>query len=393
MPFNFKKSTGFLLLMTTLFVTSCKEDVVDVDPISSRFGEYVDIPNHIPSSHVAYNFLATDNGLYFGMSTIDDDKGEESVYRYTLVQSDILKGKWISYKHYSYFDYFMPLNKKSELHGNQEVMIYPSDTPGKIPVFKIVNMLSGKVIQEIEAPWHQFLAPDGGKYRNYGEIIKDGKGAEWALFQSDYMTDDKNVHIIKRKVGNSYDQVSRIVAKGELLYAAANNEGLYAISPTDKKLFVINPESGHTTYDLSEYYDAQWDLYSYKIKFRFSNNATFFQYQNKVLKLNEGNKTLSLFYTIKAVYGGVQAGDFCVDNDYLFTTDGTRKELNGFHKEVNIIPPPPKTTNQEIFMEHMDRTTVFQAGELETSTNPDDKYIYVLDGVKGRILVVSKHYI
>ncbi|MNR21560.1 hypothetical protein D3C85_1384690 [compost metagenome] len=81
-----------------------------------------------------------------------------------------------------------------------------------------------------------------------------------------------------------------------------------------------------------------------------------------------------------------------MDNDYLFATDGTRKELTGFYKEVNIIPEQPNTANQEILLDYIEKVTFFKIGELETSTNPSDKYIYVLGG-NGKILVISKHYL
>ncbi len=205
------------------------------------------------------------------------------------------------------------------------------------------------------------------------------------------ITADKGVLFCGR-LANPRNTVTTITANGPLYYSVSQaSSNLFALSYTEKKLFIVKPNGQVLTKDLSAYDDSNLSVYNYKNKFRYSTTGVYFQYQDKVLKL-VNDENLTLFYIINATPGGEQLGDFCVDNDYLFATDGTRKSLTGTFAEVNIIPVQPNTSNPEILLDYIEKITFYKTGYLETSTNPSDKYLYIL-GINGKILVVSKHYL
>ncbi|MEX6690069.1 hypothetical protein QTN47_21350 [Danxiaibacter flavus] len=383
-----------LMLGSVLVIGGCsKEDEVkDNDPISSHFGEFVEIPDFNQSANISSQLLATDNGLY--MTVGNNNDGDDWIYRYNLDQNDILKGTWQKVQYNptpdnDYLDNKTPLHFKSELVSEHEIFITPTFYAFETPVFKTVNMASGNIVSQVNAPTHDF---DPADMHSYGTILKDDFGQDWAVFRGGTVSNN-NLHVVKLRYGNlPFNKVCSITAEGELLYStSASSSNLYALSYQEKKLYIIKTNGQVITKDLSPYYNSSLSIYDFKNKFRFSNTGVYFQFQNKVLKL-VNDENLTLFYTIQYVGGGEQLGDFCVDNDYLFATDGTRKELAGSYKEVNIIPQQPNTSNQEILLDYVEKTNFFKTGYLETSTDPDDNYIYIL-GVNGKILVISKHYI
>lgn len=389
----FTPAVKAIILGSILILGSCskkKDEIGDVNPISSRFGEFVELPNFDKNTNTATELLATDRGLYMTVGSINNV--DDWIYRYDLVQDNILKGNWqkIQYNPTSGLDFVndkTPLHYNSETVSEHEIFITPEFYAFSTPVFRTLNMASGNTVSQENAPKHDFYSADMG---SNGKIIKDDFGQDWAVFQGGTVSNN-NQHVIKIRYGNlPFNTVCTITATGNMLYSASLlSSNLYALSYQEKKLFIINPNGQVITKDLSAYYDSSLSTYDFKNKFRSASTGIYFQFQDKVLKLVDAN--LTLFYKIKYSGGGQQLGDFCVDNNYLFATDGTRKELNG-GKEINIIPNQPTTSNQEILRDYIEKTTHFKVGELETSTNINDKYIYVLGG-NGKILVISKNYL
>jgi hypothetical protein len=395
------KKTLWHLTVAGLLLSSCTKDKVkDSDPISSHFGEYIDGDFNASQGDFAHDFKTTDNGLYMVVSN-SQKEADDFIYRYELPTSgSVLEGDWSNYRFNltsdgDYFSDYAPVYMQSEKFGQKEVFIRPLYHAFDTPVYRTVSMISGNTLKETAAPAHKFSYATGGSYNSFAnQIFKNTSGgADWLCFQGETVSDN-DLHVIKKRYGNLNPEFAcNIKANGEMLYSKGANENLYALSPADKKLFVIKTNNEVKTYNLSNYYDPNYAVYNYKNKFRSSNTGVYFQVQNKVLKLDEGNGVVSLFYTIQANGGGPELGDFCVDNDYLFATDGTRKELAGFNKKINIIPSKPSTSNQEILLDYISKTTSFKTGEMETFTNPNDKYIYILDGLQGKILVISKNYL
>jgi len=395
------KKTLWHLTVAGLLLSSCTKDKVkDSNPISSHFGEYIDGNFNASEGDFAHDFKATDNGLYMVVSNTQKAT-DDFIYRYELpINGSVLEGSWSNYRfnltaEEDYFSDYTPMYMQSEKFGQKEVFIRPLYHAFETPVYRTASMISGNMIKETAAPTHKFTYATGGSYNSFANQIfrNSSGGADWVCFQGETVSDN-DLHVIKKRYGNLTPEfVCNIKANGEMLYSKGVNENLYALSPTDKKLFVIKTNNEVKTYNLGNYYDPNLAVYNYKNKFRSSNTGVYFQVQNKVLKLDEGNGVVSLFYTIQANGGGAELGDFCVDNDYLFATDGTRKELAGFNKEINIIPSRPNTSNQDIVLDYISKITSFKNGEMETFTNPEDKYIYILDGLLGKVLVISKNYL
>lgn len=388
-----------IMFSSLLIIGSCssnnnEDEVTDNDPISSHFGEFVKIPDFNESNNISTDLLATDRGLYITVGNLNDV--DEWIYRYDLDQNNILNGSWqkVQYEQTTETDFInriTPLYWNSESVSEHEIFIAPDFIAFKTPVFRTLNLASGNTVSQEDAPKHDFSYVGGGTYESYGNIIKDDFGQDWAVFRGETVSDD-NLHVVKMRYGKlPFNIICSITAEGELLYSTSiSSTNLYALSYQEKKLYIIKSNGEVITKDLSAYYDSNLSIYDFKNKFRTSSTGIYFQFQDKVLKLVDEN--LSLFYKIQYIGGGAQLGDFCVDNDYLFATDGTRKELTGFYQEVNIIPQQPSTANQEIMLDYIEKVNFFKAGELETSTNINDKYIYVL-GANGKILIISKHYL
>ncbi len=387
----FFSSRSCVMLLIGLAVFSSCSSVTDSDPISSNFGEFVMVPNFDATNAISTNLVATNTGLYLTVDNINQ-AGDERICRYDLNQNSILSGTWQQVNNPSPgndpFQYYTPINYFSEATSNHDLFITPVYYAFQTPVYQTINMATGNVLAEEDAPTHDF---NPSNMNSFGTIIKDDTGQDWAVFRGGLVS-NSNQHIIKyRTSGGTFNQVGSITAQGSLYFTASLiSTDLLALSYQEKKLFIIKPSGQIVTINLSNYYDGSLAGLDYKTKFRFSTYGTFFIFQNKVIKV-DGNQTATVFHTID-ITSSPLGGDFCVDNEYLFATDGIRKELGGFNVEVNIIPNIPSTNNQEIILEYIDKTNFFKIGSLETSTNPADKYIYVLGG-DGRILIISKKYI
>lgn len=389
-----RSAIGLIVVSSfVVFLNSCSksESKLDEDPIASHFGQNLSIPDFNVGQSISTELVPTDNGLYIAVRSNNEE--DDMVFRYNLVQDNILTGAWTQYRYNptagaDYFDHISPLNPKAEGVSPLHLMIQPTYYAFEQPVYTTIDMETGTTVRTLDAPKHDFHPSD---VNNYGVIIKDDGGQDWAVFRGG-MVSNQNTHLVKLRYSNlPFNTVATFTANGPLYYSSSlTSANLYALSYTDKKLFIITPTGTVQSRDLSEFWDADLALYNYKNKFRSSVTGLYFQFQNKVIKLyNDGNPTL--FYTLKMDMAGQDLGDFCVDNDYLFATDGTRKELTGMYDEVNIIPSAPSTSNEEVLQEYYNNLILFRTGKLETSNNATDKYIYIL-GIHGNLLIIPKKY-
>ena len=163
---------------------------------------------------------------------------------------------------------------------------------------------------------------------------------------------------------------------GGILFAEADptDAVVWAAGPTT--LYKITVNGAVTPFDVSSYNDPSF-LFSSIEKIRFPYDVlhkdVYFRFQNKVFKITDGN-SLSLFYTInnESNFGG---GDFCVDNTFMYATDGTKKHLQLLN-ESNIIPPVPNTTDHQVLLDYISNVGSFKVGPIEVLKNSTDNYIY-----------------
>src|SRR6185312_13872803 len=241
-----KKTLWHLTVAALLLVSCSKEKVKDSDPISSHFGEYIEGNFNPSGGDFAHDFKATDNGLYMVVSN-SQKEADDFIYRYELpTTGGVLEGKWSNYRFNltsgsDYLSDYAPVFMQSEKFGKKEIVIMPLYHAFETPVYRTASMVSGNMLNETAAPTHKFTYATGGSYNSFAvQIFKNiSGGADWLCFQGETVSDN-DLHVIKKRYGNLNPEFAcNIKANGEMLYSKGANENLYALSPTDKKLFVI----------------------------------------------------------------------------------------------------------------------------------------------------------
>lgn len=184
---------------------------------------------------------------------------------------------------------------------------------------------------------------------------------------------------VKIKQNNSSGQYNTIctLPSGGILFAEADPTDAVVWAAGPKTIYKITVNGAVTPFDVSSYYDPSFVYSSSIAKIRFPYDVlhkdVYFRFQNKVFKITDGN-SLSLFYTITPE-NMMLSGDFCVDNTFMYATDGTKKHLQLLN-ETNIIPPTPNTTDQQVFLDYLTNVTSFKVGPIEVLKNSTDNYIY-----------------
>ena len=356
------------------------------DPIAAIFGEWVNLPAEFRFDGAVSDIQATDNGLYMVKFRVAQE--DFHILRYDLVQNKIVAGTWEKYKHEEtsenyILDTYTPLNSNTELLKPHDIFITNTIRNFHTPSFFTVNMSKGNSIKKEVAPKHNF-----GSYEEFGTVKKDGKGNDWQIFYGKTVS-DADLIVIKIKQGSAPAKDVFRFREPLADFIAAPQSALLLGYSSNKRFHIITPEGKATYYDLSKTLKEPLNLGIKKL--RETNRGIFFQIEDKIFRYY--NNTLSLFYTIKDdTYTIGPNPNFCIDDRYMFTSDGIRKKLTGFYEETSMFPTEPTTGNADKQLDYYDRLTAYKTGHIETSTDPDDKYYYIVDGLKNRILVIAKDY-
>jgi hypothetical protein len=332
---------------------------------SSTFGKFIQIPdiNSLDGTGSASELKTTNEGLYINVSKYSNDTNW--IYR---LQQGGPSPSWIFHEQPELYFGWEPSSQLNEIQDTFAIFFTTLFTNG------YVNINTGlPSLLEEDNPFMFTGAPTF--------LIDNSPGAyKWRL-------DGNYIQVEQNNSSGNYDDIC-LAPPGGFNFAEADPTDAVIWGAAGSKIYKITVNGTITTFDVSNYIDPSAPLnFIEKIRFNYDplHKDVYFRFYNKVFKIANGT-ALSLFYTINNE-SNFLGGDFCVDNTYMYASDGTKKHLQ-LLSETNIIPNAPNTSNQEVFMEYYYQVNAFKVGQMETSKDPVNSNLYILNGDK--ILVVPK---
>jgi hypothetical protein len=342
----------FLLILIVFAINGCtkKADVTPTQNTTGSWGEVVPIPGIAEGvAGDAVRELKTSNeGIYMEISMASSPN--DWIYRL----NGFSVPTWTKHEQPNlYFDW-EPSNENSE--GADEFAIY-FQTLNKNGFVNINNGLPA-------------LLEENNPGSGSSEMLYDNSPGNYKWYFS-----GSDVKIKQNNNSGLYNTICTLPSGG-ILFAEADPTDAVVWAAGPKTIYKITVNGAVTSFDVSSYDDPTFIFRSIeKIRFPYDvlHKDVYFRFQNKVFKITNGN-SLSLFYTIKNE-SNFLGGDFCVDNTFMYATDGTKKHLQLLN-ETNIIPPTPNTTDQKVLLDYLSNVSSFKTGPIEVLKNSTDNYIY-----------------
>jgi hypothetical protein len=371
------KILPILLAGSSLFFYSCTKSTNDdnggtggSNSGSSSFGEYVNIPE--AQEDDAFTDLRVNNkGIYF-KATKGSSNGSW-IYRLEIGGPSPV---WKIHKFDDVVFGYMPTLRTNEKSGEFSVYYYKLDKNG------YVSYNSGTSFLEENSPI------EGVTYFAGRPMVVDNSSQAytWAFI------DMNNSWAIKYRTGaNNQGPVYDYVARS---YNFANGIDVAEADDDDPTVWV---GGGHYVYkvDLSGTI-KEIDLsklnpmgdFDYVKKIRVLNDIAWVSAGSKIYKITD-NGVATIFTDLKGIAVALGGGDFAVDGQYMYTTDGEKIEL-ATGKKTSLIPPAPTSGNQQELVNYYKMTGEFQSSfGIELSTDPLNPYLYTLTG-DSKILKIKK---
>ncbi|WP_284653581.1 hypothetical protein [Flavobacterium terrisoli] len=334
------------------------------NPGSSAFGKFVEIPgiDSQAGTGAALDLKTSNEGLYMHVSKYTDNT--DWIYR---LQQGGASPSWIFHEQPELYFHWAPGRPVSENENFFEIFFHTLYTNGWVSI----NTGLPALLEEDNPPG------SGSSIM----LVDNSTGAYKWLFEG------STVKIQQNNDTGIFDVICTLPTVGGVSLAEADPFDSIVWAAAGNILYKITASGQVTSFNVASFNDPNFPLNSIeKIRFSYdpSHKDVYFRCQNKIFKVADGN-TLSLFNTIEDA--NFLGGDFCLDNSYLYTSNGTKKHL--FSSSVtNIIPDPPTTTNQQVLLDYYSQVSAFQSGQIETSKDPSNPNLYILSSDK--ILVVPK---
>jgi hypothetical protein len=344
---------NFLFLALTIgLINGCSSSESSSESNStSGFGEVIPIPgiSEGVAGDSAFELKTTNEGVYMEISMASSP----NYWIYRL--NGFAVGTWTKHEQPNIYSDWEPSNENSENANDFAVFFRTSNKNG------FVNINTGLPA----------LLEENNPTFSINEMLNDNSPAnnKWAFSGS----------VVKIKQNNNsglYNNICTLPSSGGILFAEADPTDAVVWAAGNTTLYKITVNGTVTSFDVSSYNDPTFTFSRIeKIRFPYDvlHKDVYFRFQNKVFKVKDGN-TLSLFYTINNE-SNFLGGDFCVDNTFMYATDGTKKHLQLLN-ETNIIPPMPDTMDQQILLDYVSNVSSFKVGPIEVLKNSTDNYIY-----------------
>ena len=357
----------FLLsvIMIAMF-NSCSSDSASNSNSTSGFGEVINIPGMTvvtgitelpPAGDFVLNLKTTNEGIYMQVSLAS------SVNDWIYRLNGFANPTWTKHEQPAErYNDWEPSNENSEGSDDFAIFFRTSTKNG------LVNINTGLPA----------LLEENNPSFSPSEMLIDNSSManKWAF-------SGNTVRIKQNNNSGLYNTICTLPSVPILFAEADPTDAVVWAAGQTSTLYKITVNGTVTTFDVSSYNDPSFQsLFPYEIrKIRFpydvSHKDVYFNYQNKVFKITDGN-TLSLFYTFPlSDPNNVGGGDFCIDNQFMYGTDGTKKHLQLLN-ETNIIPPMPDSTNQQIILDYISNVSMFKIAKIEVLKNSTDNYIYAI---------------
>ena len=359
-----------LLLFITLF--SCSSDNGSSSNNgwenvgSSAFGKFIEIPgiDSETGTGAALDLKATNEGLYMNVNKYEEDTSW--IYR---LQQGGPSPSWIFHEQTQLFFDWAPSSYQYEVKDTFAIFFHSLYTNG------YVNINTGlPALLEENNPYILSGAPP--------MLVDNSPSAHKWYFEG------STVKIQENNSAGLFQPICTLPTSGGINFAEADPKDAIIWAAAGSIIYKITVNGQITSFNVGSYNDSNFPLnFIEKIRFSYDvlHKDVYFRYQNKVFKITDGT-SLSLFYTINNE-SNFLGGDFCVDNGYMYASDGTKKDLQ-FLTETNIIPDMPNSTNQQVLIDYFTQVSAFKSGQMETSVSSTGSSLYILSSDK--ILVVPK---
>jgi|GEM_PF-5714917 len=357
----------YALLGTAMLLVSCGGDDGGGNPDNNpgdgwqndggAWGTMVDIP--IGGTGGALDMKTTNEGIYLNVNNFDNDL--QSVYRLQI------GGPSPEWNHYDFPDgmwNYYPEQETSESPDEFAIFYH------NIHKYGFISMNSDVPAQlENDVPLHlNYINPDDMAVDNSSQAYT------WAFYGG----------LVKVNTGNGvFQQIVDLPTDGINFIEPDPSQAVMWVA-AGSKVFRLTVNGDYTEFDVSLFLNPDIFLTSVE-KIRFSGNDVYFRCQNKVFRIMNGT-SMSLFYEIDNG-ANFLGGDFAVDNNYLYATDGIRKQLS-LGTESSFIPDMPQTSDQQVLLEYITNTSHFQSSQIEVSKEATGGYIYSL--ANDKLLIVPK---
>lgn len=193
-----------------------------------------------------------------------------------------------------------------------------------------------------------------------------------------WLFDGNTVLVKQNNNSNQYDIIATLPESISIQNVVASPDDAVVWIGGNEKCFRVTINGNVTAYDVSSFIDGG-NFVNFVDKIRFSEDEVFFKCYDKVFRVN--GSSVELFYEMKSILG-FMGGDFAVDNKYMYATDGYKKDID-LGMETRFVPEPDFTD-----FENAMNYSAFSTGQIETSNNPTDRYVYVL--TPDKLLFVAK---
>jgi hypothetical protein len=338
------------LVMTIGLVIGCSSDGSSDSNSTSGFGETIPIPGITEgvAGDAASELKTSNEGVYLEV------RMASSVNNWIYRLNGFAVPNWTKHEQPDlYFDW-EPSNENSEGAGDFAIYFQTLNKNG----FVNINTGLPALLEENN--------PGSGS----SEMLYDNSPGNYKWYFS-----GSNVMVKQNNNSGQYNPICTLPSGG-ILFAEADPTDAVVWATGPKTIYKITVNGAVTPFDVSSYDDPAMVFHSIeKIRFPYDvlHKDVYFRFQNKVFKITDGN-SLSLFYTINNE-SNFLGGDFCVDNTFMYATDGTKKHLQLLY-ETNIIPPTPNTTDQQVLLDYISNVGSFKTGPIEVLKNSTDNYIY-----------------
>jgi hypothetical protein len=355
----------FLLSVITIGIfSSCSSDSASNSNSTTGFGEVITIPGITevsgitglpPAGDFVKNLKTSNEGIYMQVSLASTTND------------------WV----YRLHGFGLPTWTKHELpsggYQDWEISNPNSEWTDHFGIFFRTTNKNGLVSINTGLP---ALLEQNNPSFSVNEMLVDNSSManKWAF-------SGNTVRIKQNNSSGLYNTICTLPSAPILFAEADPTDAVVWAAGQTSTLYKITVNGDVTPFDVSSYNDPSFIFNNEIRKIRFpydvSRKDVYFNYQNKVFKITDGN-TLSLFYTFSlSDPNNVGGGDFCVDNTFMYGTDGIKKHLQ-FLNETNIIPPMPDSTNQQVILDYISNVSMFNNGKIEVLKNSMDNYIYTI---------------
>lgn len=323
-------------------------------------GEFIDIESYVQGRTAidAESLRTSNQGVYF--SGIPDSSGSgagEWVWRL-----DIAAGspEWYVHKHDTFLRGFSPSKEINEQRGEFAIFFHTLEKFGYVGINTGTPAL-------LEEPY-----PAGADAPNVMVVDRSPSANMWALYNA------PNSVVVKMKSriqSEGFVTIDTVPAPSPSFIAEPDDDDAFIYVLTGTTLYQVSSPGDVESLDLGPL--AELSALDRPKKIRVVDNVVWVQIGRNIYRVNSMTDA-SLFEQLQGSAAMTGGGSFAVDSQFLYTTDGTKKDTR-LETETNFL------TGVDLNV-----STAFQSSmQIEGANDALDGYLYSI-GSSGRVVKVKK---